>query len=340
MDLTSSVKQISKFCSQSFEGLFSGTQFETLIESYTSKKIIPKFPDFANVTPELKVKIESFTHKFEPYSDFNFYSLYSWDTMGNRKISVLNNNLVAQMTDYKTGQILLSFIGTNRQTETVKTLIKYAQKLGISDSLQYVPEISISEISDSTITITEERSDFDYIFLLEDIAKLKGRKYSKIRQLTNVFNRNNPDAIIVHEDLDTLKSSTKILEILENWQKNKLDLDKECDLEHEPVAINRLLEMKDKSKLMVSYIILNGDAIAFSIDEILPNKYALAHYSKFDMSYKGINEYLNFKIANELIARGAELWNWEQDLDVKNLRYSKMSYSPVKFMKKYSVTLK
>jgi len=304
------------------------------------RKKIPTFPEFIDVSPELQVEIESFTHSFEPYSDFNFFSLYSWDTVSNRKVSILNNNLVAQMTDYETGEPLLSFLGTNNQVETIKSLIKHAQELGLSETLHYVPEVSVSKINDSFIIINEKRGDFDYLYSVKDIAELKGGKYSKKRQLTNVFIKNNPGAHFVQEDMSNIKSDTEILEILKNWQENKTNSDKECDLDHEPVAIDRLLKLKDKSKLILSYVLIEGKAVAFSIDEILPNKYALAHYSKFDTTYRGVNEYLNRRIATELIAKGVELWNWEQDLDLENLRYSKMSYLPTKFINKYSIALR
>lgn len=305
-----------------------------------SEERIPTFPDFIDVTPELKTELESYLHKFEPYSDFNFVSLYSWDTVQNRKVSYLNGNLVVQMTEYETGAPLLSYLGTNAREETIKTLIGHARKEGLSDSLHYVPEVSVSGIVDPSISIAEVRGDFDYVFEVKNIAELKGNKYSKKRQLVNVFTKNNPDALFVHGDMSSTVNDFDITKILTDWQKNKIALDKECDLEHEPVAIDRLLKMDEKNNLTVSYILLEGEAIAFSIDEILPNKFALAHYSKFDTTYKGVNEFLNYKIANELTKKGVELWNWEQDLDIKDLRYSKLSYLPTKFIKKYRVSCK
>lgn len=340
MKIRSVVNKASRNSTGAFAESFPRLESDFFMKKDTLTKKIPSFPEFANVTPELKDEIESFLHKYEPYSDFNFYSLYSWDTVKNRKVSELNNNLVVQMTEYETGEPLLSFLGTNKQEETTKTLIEYARTAGISDTLFYVPEISVSEINDPIINVTEKRGDFDYVFSVKDIASLKGNKYSKKRQLVNVFTKNNPDAAFVMEEMANITSDAIIFGILKNWQKNKINSDKECDLEHEPVAIDRLLKMDDKNNLMVSYILLNNEAIAFSIDEILPNRFALAHYSKFDTSFRGINEFLNHKIANELTARGVKLWNWEQDLDIEDLRYSKMSYMPTKFIKKYCVNCK
>ena len=74
-----------KFCTNCGQKLNEGSKFCT--------GCVVKI-EFIDVTSELKAEIESFTHRFDTYSDFNFFSLYSWDTVSNRKISKLDNNLV------------------------------------------------------------------------------------------------------------------------------------------------------------------------------------------------------------------------------------------------------
>src|SRR3989338_2938897 len=58
------------------------------------KDMIPQFPQFKRVEITDREAVEAHTHKYEPYSDFNFTSLWAWDTNGERMISELNGNLV------------------------------------------------------------------------------------------------------------------------------------------------------------------------------------------------------------------------------------------------------
>lgn len=44
--------------------------------------MLPEFPQFKNLELSDEEEIERHTHKFLPYSDFNFVSMWSWDIKG------------------------------------------------------------------------------------------------------------------------------------------------------------------------------------------------------------------------------------------------------------------
>ena len=73
--------------------------------------MIPKFPQFKKIELSDRVDVEAHTSLFEPYSDFEFTCLWTWDMKGERMISELNNNLVVRFTDYNTHNPFLSFLG-------------------------------------------------------------------------------------------------------------------------------------------------------------------------------------------------------------------------------------
>ena len=66
--------------------------------------MITNFPNFKKLGLEDKPLIESFVKRYLPYSDFNFVSLWSYDTDNSYEISYLNKNLVIKQDDYITNE--------------------------------------------------------------------------------------------------------------------------------------------------------------------------------------------------------------------------------------------
>lgn len=302
--------------------------------------MITQFPDFRPITIESRETIEKYTSKFDPYSDFNFFSLFAWDTTNERLFCELNGNLVVLITEYNTEEPLLSFLGNNKPTETALSLLKYAEQNNLLATLRYIPEISTVDMDEARLIIQEDRGDFDYIFSVSAMNSLVGKKYKNKRQLHKWFISDNPDAVFVHKDISCITNKQEIEDTIKQWEEKKQSDKKDYDLEHEIIAIDRLLQVKGDGLLKVFSVVLNGKIIAFSIDEILSNGFAISHFSKADTSHRGVNEFLNTGITNFFLEHGVELWNWEQDLDLEGLRYSKMLYRPVSFLKKFRVELK
>lgn len=86
---------------------------------------IPRFPIFKSLTISDRLAVEKLLEPFPPYSDFNFTSLWAWDTSEERMISELNGNLVVRFTDYGTNAPFLSFLGVNKTIDTANMLFDY-----------------------------------------------------------------------------------------------------------------------------------------------------------------------------------------------------------------------
>ena len=177
---------------------------------------------------------------------------------------------------------------------------------------------------------------------INDIPKYwYGVKFKEQRHLANRFLRENPEARFEVRELKDSQIQEQVIELFHRW-KNKKKLDMKADeFEYalEEKAIARLLQTSDKHELIVSCVFLQNDLIGFSIDEILPFRYAISHFAKANIMYNGIYEFLNRETAKYLKNKNIIWWNWEQDLGIETIRKSKMNYNPVNFLKKYKVSL-
>src|SRR5262249_54456852 len=97
---------------------------------------IPRFPDFKRLAVEDQYEIEQWVKQFEPYSDFNFVSMWSWNTTGDFEVSWVGDNLAVIFNDYSTNQRFLSFIGVDEVDVTARTLLGYARSRGLVEELR------------------------------------------------------------------------------------------------------------------------------------------------------------------------------------------------------------
>lgn len=304
--------------------------------------MIPTFPVFKKIDFDDKDDVELYTHKYRPYSDFNFISLWAWDTDNKREISCLNGNLVVLFTDYQTNKPFLSFLGNKRPKKTILQLIDFANTRGLPTKLSFITEESLRDLKQTDLDVTEDRNNFDYIFSIQELADLRGNKYSNKRHLANRFYREYPQATFEIKRLNDESVQKQLMETIYEWERNKKLGNIDYDFRHEEVAINRLLQASKSSdsKLLLSCIIIDNKIIGFSIDELLPKNYSISHFAKADITYKGIYEFLNQKISQYMKDIRVKSWNWEQDLGINSHKIGKSSYRPSGFLKKFIVSSK
>lgn len=298
--------------------------------------MIPIFPKFKEISQNDREVILVHTKNFLPYSDYNFNSLWAWNTAGDMEFSDLNGNLVVSMPDYVTGERILSYIGINEPKATVAELLAYARKEGVKTGLTLVPEVSVAELPSDNLIIEEDKDNNDYIYSTEALSELKGKTFKVKRHLANRFKKEHPEAQFITSSVSAKESEIQILEVLSGWVDKKTSTE-ETKLENEAIKRTLMLAKLDKNDLILSGVYIEDKLVAFSIDEILANNFAISHFYKAKNNYVGVSEYLNLETAAFLFSKGIELWNWEQDLGIEGLKKSKLSYRPTQMLKKYKI---
>lgn len=303
--------------------------------------MIPEFPNFKKIELSDKEEIEEYVSKFPPYSTFNFTNLYAWDVKENRKVSKLNGNLVFLYSVFFAEKSFLSFLGNKKCEDTALALLSFANNdPKIYPELRFITEESANQLQSANLHVKEDRNNFDYLFSPSKLSELQGIKFKELRRLAKKFSEEYPDAVFQLKDLSDLSIQNKVHLTLRQWEHRKKVQNKTCDdFEFEEKALCRLLEDAKSHKLILSCVSLHDAMIGFSIDEVLPDRNAIAHFIKADNSFRGIYEFLNRELAKYLTTFDVELWNWQQDLDIKSLRETKLGYRPVAFLKRYTVSL-
>lgn len=289
-------------------------------------------PEFKKLELSDKDHILQFTKHHPPYSDYNFTSLWSWNTDNSIEISQLNDNLIVKFSDYNTGEPVFSFLGENKTQATIQSIFEI---------LEYQQHKKLSLVSESSIknsdiisqyVFIEDRDNFDYIYFIPDLAECRGRKYETMRNLSNRFIRRYPNYKWRNFDFTEKKEQQDILNLLDTWENNK-----QVSEERERSAIQRYMDLENNGDKIDIGFFVNDKLVGFSFVEVLSDSYAIAHFVKADTKYAGIYSIMAQTTAKQLHKKKATLLNYEQDLGIENLRKAKMSMRPISFLKKYII---
>ena len=297
--------------------------------------MLPTFPRFKPVEWQDRPCVQGYTDRYQPYSDFNFTSIYSWDTRKKMMLSQLNGNLVLLFHDYVTETPFLTFIGSDNVCGTAATLAAYSAKNFQSAQLKLIPEPVALKLDPGLFSVTADEDSFDYIISSMHLSKLGN---GTLPSSTNTV-RHCKGNISLYPNLEVKVCDEKTVDIpahlalFKNWAKTK-------GLDHtglnEYSAIVRFFANPGISYKMVS-IYDSGTLIGFCNYEAVGNNFAVCHFAKAENKYKGIYERLYHEMGKLLQSEGIEYLNFEQDLGLPGLRKSKRKYEPVFYLKKYIV---
>jgi hypothetical protein len=296
--------------------------------------MIPEFPNFKKLELADGPEIDKFTSKYPPYSDFNFASMWSWDIHNNMAISQLNKNLVILFNDYVLEKKFLSLIGENKISETASELTSFSEKNYKMSSLELIPEEAINMLNESMFIIVPDRDSYDYIYSMAHLANMNNWSKNSSGKRIRRFLKSNPNYVIKDLRIEEIpKEEYKIM--FQKWAQNK-NIDNHFGL-NEYKAFERFLQM-DSKKIKFTSLYINGVLVGFTAYEILSNDFAISHFAKADIEqFSGVYDVLNWEEARLLNKKGIKYFNWEQDLGISGLRYSKEKYKHSFFLKKFIV---
>lgn len=302
--------------------------------------MIPQFPQAKRLELSDKEEITAYTRMFPPYSDFNFTSMWSYDTDHLFEISWLNENLVVKFQDYVDLRMFYSFLGTKDTVATAEQLLNKSHEEGINSSLHLVPSICVRDIINSgKFIISDDRDNFDYIISAQEFGDMSGAKYHKKRNMVTRFLRENgASAKITKLDLHDNITQEKIVRLFDIWVQIFHKDRKES--EHEFRAIQKLIEGLESFNLQSYGVEIGGGLAGFLIAEIQHDGYAIRHFEKPDVRFHGITEYFQKETAAIFTKQGCRFMNYEQDLGLEGLRQAKMLCHPEHFLEKYTISLK
>ncbi len=305
------------------------------------EQMIPTFPNFKRLSLEDRAEVQAFTECFPPYSDFNFASLWCYDTHAVCRLAKLHGNLVVQMRDYITGQPFLSFLGNERVVETATSLLDYADEQKLSPLLRLVPEAAVlphRKALEVDFMVEEDRDGFDYIHDVAPLIELHGPALSAKRKGIKRLRREHPQLEISPLNISKPSEAYKMCRLCETWRAQKGRADSEFETER--LAIERCLSFAAHFQFLTLGAMIGESLVGFTINETVHGGYYMGHFGKCDPRYSGLSDLLESATARFMRDVGCVRMNNQQDLGLLGLRKYKQSWMPVDLLKKYTIGLR
>ena len=184
-------------------------------------------------------------------------------------------------------------------------------------------------------SFTGDRDNYDYVYQVQDLIELKGRKYHSKKNHVNSFYRSHgePDYLPLCEAL----APECIATVIEWCEKRGCDDDPVLSGERD--AIIEVLNHFDQLGVKGGAILINDKVEAFTFGEQINDDTAVIHVEKGNPDIRGI-----YPVINQSFCRhewsGLSYVNREEDMGLEGLRKAKESYYPVKMVEKFAVKIK
>ncbi len=290
---------------------------------------------FKNISAnEIPLINEFFT--CQPYStcDFTLLGLYMWISHFNYEYAFENGTLFIREHTETGEKYLIPLSKTLTAIDSIRYLIDNCDTCSDRIVLTAVPEILISDIENnfaSDAVLTRDWSD--YIYCAQDMLSLKGKKYSKKRNL-------------IHQFLNSYKCDVKpiqkenIGEILNFVQEFSNSEELSALARYENNETIDVLNNYDKFSGLYGFVYyVDGKIIGFSVCEC-HNDICFIQIEKALKDYKGAYQFIFWRTVNEIFKEQPfQYVNREEDVGDVDLRKAKMSYYPLKLLNKYEVTI-
>lgn len=283
--------------------------------------------DFKPLDPSMRAAYEPYLMSCgERGCEYSFTNLYLW---GRQRAAILHDHLVF-FSQFNRKSVYLFPVGATDPTAALEAIIADASQRGIPCRLTGLTGddcATLERLFPGRFRYHIDRDSFDYIYNINDLADLKGRKFQRKRNHLNRFRQAHPNHRLVpitHENIAQAEA------LVARWYTLRLQEDPTSDFHMEQAAIRKALGQREALGLEGLMLLDDGAPIAMAMGSALSPDTFDIHFEKAldiaDGAYAAINQgfaaYLREKYPH------LRWLDREDDMGLEGLRKAKLSYCP------------
>jgi hypothetical protein len=266
----------------------------------------------------------------------SFASQYIWRHYTNLEYAIRDNVLL--LHNYKKGKGTYYKMPCGYKKENLPELIEFLQKERPTDYIfGEVDEffaLDVEEMMGDQVELIALREDEEYIYSVKELIELRGRRFHGKRNHYNYFIKNYEFQTV---EIKTPEIIEDCLDLIRQWFSGKGIGD--AELLAEQNAIVDTLEKLEELRLKSMALYVDNKLVGFTIGERLTPEMTIIHFEKAYAEYRGAYNYLNQYFLEEHFSDTLYV-NRQEDAGDEGLRQAKLSYRPIRMLKKYYIRLK
>ena len=283
--------------------------------------------DFQPLALDSKVQYDAILHNCgERGCEYSFANLYLW---GRQRAAFVEGNLVF-FSQFNRRSVYPFPIGPGDRKAALEAVMQDARERGIPCRLTGLTQEDrqlLEQLYPDQFRFHFDRNSFDYVYNIQDLAELPGRKFQRKRNHLNKFTQLHPDfrtAPITPENL------SQVQEFVEQWYVLRLQEDPHGDFHMEKAAIRKAMNHLQELDMEGLALYDEDKLLAVTMGSRLSKTTFDIHFEKALDRNDGAYGAINREFARYLRKKYPELlWlNREDDMGLEGLRKAKLSYNP------------
>ena len=274
--------------------------------------------------------------------DYNFTNLFVWSRAYGQEIAQVNGFLVTHLC----GRMGCSYMypaGSGDLAAAIDILAREADERRQPLRLVCLTTRQMEELDrlmPGRFAYEADRDGFDYLYDIDRLADLTGKKLHAKRNHINRFMDNNPSW--VYEEI-TPQTLPECLEMDQEWYRRSMVREgaaEERDLGDEGIALRTAMDHYHALGLEGGLIRVYGEVVAYTMGDRLNSDTYDVHFEKAYGELQGAYAMINREFARWVRAKhpNVRYLNREDDMGVEGLRKAKESYYPDRMVEKYAAT--
>ena len=264
---------------------------------------------------------------------YSFANLYLW---GRQRTAFLDGYLVV-LSQFDRRSVYPFPVGQGGIAPVLEAVIQDARDRGIPCCFVAMTKEdcdTLEALYPGAFRFHCDRDSFDYIYNIDDLADLKGRKFQRKRNHLNRFMEAHPG--YTTEPL-TDANKEEVEKLLADWFAQRLAVDPTEDFHLERTALERALASHEQLGMEGLVLRENGEILAMTMGSALSDTMFDIHFEKAKLDVEGAYNAINYEFARYLRSRYPNLryLNREDDMGLEGLRKAKLSYRPAMLLEKY-----
>lgn len=286
---------------------------------------LPRFPEFKPVGLEDRPAFQEHFRSHPPeVCEANFTNIFAWREYERSRCTTVDGSLCVFCEPRSEPAFFLPPFGGSGVEEAVEAC------LSLHPRMACVSE-SFLQRHGRGLKREEDAGNFDYVYRVEDLVRLTGKKYDGKRNLIRAFEKGCRSRYVrlAAGHLDACRR------LFREWA--GLKAARNCGFSAaQERAVLEMLGRFEELGLVGGGVEVEGRLAAFTVGEKLNEDTVLVHLEIVNSAFKGLAQYINREYLRREWA-DMTFVNREQDMGLAGLRRAKMSYHPARLVRKYIV---